>query len=81
VGGLSGEGGDRLHFYVNGKPLSDPAAHVLHKNDSIVIGYGADSTFPHVPSTVLLTEVEKGEGGLGCFGTSKGKHARSCLAH
>jgi hypothetical protein len=81
VGGLTGEGGDRLHFYLNGTALRNPAAHVLHKNDSIVIGYGAESSFPHNPSTVLLTEVEKGEGGLGCSSTNKGKHARSCLAH
>src|SRR5262249_25362216 len=50
VGGLTGLGGDHLHFYVNGKPLSNPAAHVLHRYDSVVIGYGPDSSFPHNPS-------------------------------
>jgi hypothetical protein len=56
LGGLSGYGGDHLHFYLDGRPLSNPAAHVLHNNDSIVIGYGPVSSFPHNPSTFLLTE-------------------------
>ena len=45
-----------------------------------MIGYGADSSFPHNPSTFLLTEVEKGEGGLGCGAAKKGHKAKSCLA-
>jgi hypothetical protein len=80
VGGLMGLGGDQLHFYLNGKPLSNPAALVLHKLDSVVIGYGPDNSFPHTPSTILLSEVEKGEGGLGCSGATHGHHAKSCLA-
>jgi hypothetical protein len=80
VGGLTGYGGDHLHFYLNGKPLKDPAALVLQKGDSVVIGYGADSSFPHRPGTALLTEVEKGEGGLGCSAAKAGHHGKSCLA-
>jgi hypothetical protein len=80
VGGLKGYGGNHLHFYLNGKPLSNPAALVLQKGDSVVIGYGPDSSFPHKPGTVLLTEVEKGEGGLGCSKARAGHHAKSCLA-
>lgn len=80
VGGLTGYGGDHLHFYLNGKPLHNPAALVLHKEDSIVIGYGPDKSFPHNPSTILLKEVEKGEGGLGCGHTKSGQHQKSCLA-
>jgi hypothetical protein len=79
VGGLTGVGGDHLHFYLNGRPLSNPAALVLHKGDSVVIGYGPDGSFPHTPSTFLLTEVEKGEGGLGCSGASPGHAAKSCV--
>lgn len=81
VGGLKGAGGDHLHFYLNGKPLRNPAALTLHRYDSIVIGYGPESSFPHNPSTVLLREVEKGEGGLGC-GAAKGGHKGKggCLA-
>jgi hypothetical protein len=80
VGGLEGYGGDHLHFYLNGKPLINPAALVLHKDDSVVIGYGPPSGYPHNPSTLLLTEVDKGEGGLGCGATKKGHKAKSCLA-
>lgn len=79
VGGLTGYGGDRLHFYLNGKPLSNPAALVLHRYDSVVIGYGPPNSFPHNPSTFLLSEVEKGEGNLGCGATKKGHKAKSCL--
>jgi hypothetical protein len=80
VGGLKGDGGDRLHFYLNGKPLSNPAALVLHKDDSVVIGYGPPSGYPHNPSKFLLTEVDKGEGGLGCGATKKGHKSKSCFA-
>ena len=79
VGGLKGYGGDHLHFYLNGKPLSNPAALVLQKGDSVVIGYGPDSGFPHKPGTILLTEVEKGEGGLGCSSAKPGHKGKSCL--
>ena len=80
VGGLKGYGEDHLHFYLNGKPLSNPAALVLHKDDSVVIGYGPPNAYPHNPSKFLLTEVDKGEGGLGCGATKKGHKAKSCLA-
>jgi hypothetical protein len=80
VGGLKGYGGDRLHFYLNGRPLSNPAARVLHKEDSVVIGYGPPSGYPHNPSKFLLTEVEKGEGGLGCGAAKNGHKSKSCLA-
>ena len=81
LGGLSGYGDDHLHFYLNGKPLSNPAAHVLHNNDSIVIGYGPDSSFPHAPSTILLKEVEgKGGAALSCSSARAGHKSRSCLA-
>jgi hypothetical protein len=80
VGGLTGLGGDHLHFYLDGKPLANPAAHLLHNGDSIVIGYGPDNSFPHTPSTYLLYEVEHGLGGLGCSPIHKGRGAKSCTA-
>lgn len=80
VGGLTGLGGDHLHFYLNGKPLSNPAALVLHRYDSVVIGYGPVNSFSHNPSTFLLGEVEKGEGNLGCGKAKNGHKAKSCLA-
>jgi hypothetical protein len=80
VGGLTGLGGDRLHFYLNGRPLSNPAAYVMQDNDSIVIGYGADNSFPHTPSTILLKAVEgKSGAALACTTTPSGKTAKSCL--
>jgi hypothetical protein len=81
LGGLTGFGGDKLHFYLNGRPLANPAAHVLANHDSVVIGYGADSSFPHAPSTFLFKEVEgKGGGVLSCSSASAGKKTSSCLA-
>jgi hypothetical protein len=80
VGGLTGYGGDKLHFYLDGKPLANPAAHVLHNGESIVIGYGAANSFPHTPSTLLLQELEQGKGNLGCSSTPGGKHGHSCVA-
>jgi hypothetical protein len=80
VGGLTGLGGDHLHFLLNGRPVSNPAALVLHKEDSVVIGYGPEGSFPHSPSTFLLKEVEKGEGNLGCGAAKNGHHAKSCLS-
>jgi hypothetical protein len=79
VGGLTGYGGDHLHFYLNGKPFTNPAALVLHKRDNVIIGYGVDNSFPHKASTLLLTEVEKGEGGLGCGAAKKGHKTKPCL--
>ncbi len=78
LGSLTGFGGDKLHFYLNGKPLKNPAAYVLRKGDSIVIGYGPDNSFPHKPSTFLLYEVEHGKGGLGCSSAPNGKGKKSC---
>ena len=81
LGGLKGLGGDHLHFYVNGRPLSNPAAYVLHNGDSVVIGYGPANSFPHTPSTYLLYEVEHGLGGLGCTQTRKGKRTPCLSTH
>lgn len=79
VGGLKGLGGDHLHFYLNGRPLANPAALALHRYDNIVIGYGPVNSFPHRPSTLVLSEVEKGEGGIGCGAAKAGHHAKACL--
>jgi hypothetical protein len=80
VGGLKGLGGDKLHFYLNGRPLRDPAAHVLRNGESIVIGYGPPDRFPHTPSIFLLEEVEQGKGGLGCSSVHAGRRHKRCVA-
>ena len=77
VGGLTGLGGDKLHFFLNGRPLRDPAALQLRDGDNIVIGYGALASFPHNPSTELLRAVKNGT--IGCS-TARGRRARSCFA-
>jgi hypothetical protein len=81
VGGLTGLGGDHLHFYVDGRPLSNPGAYAFKNNDSVVIGYGAEGSFPHTPSTYLLKEVEgKGGAALTCSSSTNGKKKTSCLS-
>jgi hypothetical protein len=78
VGSLKGLGGDKLHFYVNGRPLANPAAYVLHNGDNIVIGYGKPTSFPHVTSNYLLKELAEGKGGLGCSNVPGLSHGMSC---
>jgi hypothetical protein len=80
VGGLTGLGGDHLHFYLDGRPLANPAAHVLHDGDSVVIGYGPVGSFPHNPSTVLLRELNGPNGALSCSASRDGRRTKSCLA-
>jgi hypothetical protein len=81
VGGLTGLGGDHLHFYVNGRPLRDPAAHLLRDGDSIVIGYGAVDSFPHAPSTILLRQLKSRDGtALSCSAVRHGRRVTSCFA-
>lgn len=81
VGGLTGLGGDKLHFYVNGRPLRDPAAYEMRDGDAIVIGYGAADSFPHTVNTEALRLLRtRGGGGLGCSLDRSGRRATSCLA-
>lgn len=78
LGSLHDGGGKRVYAYVNGRPISDPAAWVMHNNDNIVIAYGTADSFPRRPSTALLREVEgKGGGALSCS-SAPGKKATSC---
>jgi hypothetical protein len=79
VGGLKGLGGDRLHFYVNGHKLTNPAAYVMHNGDNFSIGYGAESSFPHSPGTQLLHEVMEGKAGLNCSATTGSTKTKSCM--
>lgn len=53
---------------------------MLHNGDSIVIGYGPLSSFPHAPSTLLLKELAEGKGGLGCSDVPGLHKAKSCTA-
>jgi hypothetical protein len=78
VGGLRDDGDERVQAFVNGKPISDPAAHVLRKDDNIVVGYGKPGTFPTRPDTKLLEEANKG-GSMACSNARKGEKKTSCV--
>jgi len=75
VGGLSG---DQVHFFLNGRPLRDPAAYEMRDDDNIVIGYGTLDSFPHAPSTELLRAVRAGT--IGCSARRGGRRVKSCFA-
>jgi len=81
VGGLTGLGGDKLHFYLNGKPLRDPAAHRLRDEDVIVIGYGAPDSFPHRVNTEALRLLKSAKGTtLACSKVRNGRRIVRCFA-
>jgi hypothetical protein len=80
VGGLTGLGGDKLHFYLDGRPLSDPAAHQMRDDDNIVIGYGPADSFPHAPSTELLRALKSRDGSALSCGVQRGRRIRRCFA-
>jgi len=81
VGGLTGLGGDKLHFYLNGKPLRDAAAHRLRDEDVIVIGYGAPDSFPHRVNTEALRLLKSAKGTtLACSKVRNGRRIVRCFA-
>jgi hypothetical protein len=80
VGGLEGLGGDKLHFFLNGRPFTNPAALVMRNGDNIAIGYGPESSFPHSPGAQLLHEVMEGKAGLNCSSTTSSKAGKSCMS-
>lgn len=75
IGGLTG---DDVHFFLNGRPLRDPAAYEMRDEDNIVIGVGALDSFPHEPTTELLRSLRAGT--LGCSARRGGRRATSCFA-
>lgn len=50
IGGLEGD----VHAYLNGRRLGDPAAHVLGKDDNIVLALGDPGSFPVRPDPRAL---------------------------
>jgi hypothetical protein len=78
LGALRNDGAEQVRAYVNGKPIADPAAHVLAKNDNIVIAYGKAGTFPTRPDTTLLREANRG-GSLACSKNKNGQKRTSCI--
>ena len=81
VGGLKAADGTPLRFFVNGRQITDPAAHVLRKNDNILIAYGDMTGVPRVPDTTALKAANgTGKGTAPCSTTKSGKTKTSCLA-
>jgi hypothetical protein len=70
LGALSAHGDQRLHVYVNGHAISDPANYVMRNRDNIAIGFGTDASFSHTPGTAMLDLVESGS--LTCGASPKG---------
>lgn len=80
LGGLKASSDKPLRVFVNGRPVADPAAHVLAKNDNIVIAYGAMSGVPRVAGTTPL-RAANGKGGtpVACSVGKAGKKPKSCF--
>lgn len=80
LGGLHASGDDKLRTFVNGREISDPAAYVLKKDDSIVIAFGSTNDFPRRPDTTELQKANGQKGGSSCTSTGKdGKRSKSCV--
>jgi len=81
VGGLTGLGGDKLHFYLNGRPLADPAAHQLRDEDVVVIGYGALLQSQRRVNTEALRLLKSAKGTtLACSKVRNGRRIVRCFA-
>lgn len=78
LGGLRNDGDEQVRVFVNGRRVADPAAHVLRRDDNIVVAYGRPGTFPTRPDTKLLQEANRG-GSLACSTGKDGKSQGSCL--
>lgn len=81
VGGLRATGDTPFRVFVNGRQVADPAAHVLGKNDNIVIAYGPTDGIPLRPDTTAL-RAANGKGGtpVACTVNKGGKKPTSCFA-
>ncbi len=78
IGGLRAEGDRKLHVFVNGREIEDPATHVLAKDDNIVVAFGSLDGVPTRPDTTALDKADDGE--ALCSAKSKdGKPPKSCL--
>lgn len=80
IGGLDATDDKPLTVYVNGRAVTDPAAHSLAKNDNIVIIYGATDGLPRVPDTTAL-KAANGKGGtpVACSTDESGTTRTKCF--
>lgn len=66
---------------VNGRTVADPAAHVLRKDDNIVIAYGSMAGVPRIGGTTALRAANgKGRAPAACSVGKNGKKPTSCFA-
>src|SRR3954469_5232331 len=79
LGSLENKGADQVRVYVNGKPAPNPVDYVLRAQDNVVVGYGADGSFPHQPDARALRIVARGGKGA-CAKGPRGKRSKSCVA-
>lgn len=80
LGGLHADGDDELRTFVNGREISDPAAHVLRRNDNIVVAFGSTDDFPRRPDATELQKANGQKGGSSCsLKKSTGKRPKSCV--
>lgn len=79
LGALQSNGAKRVWVYAKGKPIRDPARHILTNGDVISIGYGTRDSFPHKPGTYLLKQEMSGKGNGSCAGGPV-KKQKSCLS-
>lgn len=76
LGTLKDGDGRTLRVYANGRRLADPAAHVVKKDDVLVIRY--DDGSQNVPLNPDTTALKDANAGKGLCGASKGKTVKSC---
>jgi hypothetical protein len=81
VGGLKATDESPFRVFVNGRRVTDPAAHRLAKDDNIVIAAGSIEGVPLVPDTTAL-RAANGKGGtpVPCSVNEGGKKPKSCFA-
>lgn len=81
LGGLEASGDRPLQVFANGRRLADPAAHVLRKNDNIVVAYGSMDGVPRVPdATALKAANGSGRTPVACSTGKNGKKPTRCFA-
>jgi hypothetical protein len=51
IGGYADHGARRLRVFVDGRPIADPAHHVLRAHDRIIVGFGRRGSFPTIDPT------------------------------
>ncbi len=77
LGTLKDGDGRTLRVYANGRRIADPAAHVMRRNDVIVIRYDDGSqNVPLNPDTTALKDANAGKGL--CGSAQQGEKPKSC---